>query len=279
MPSVDNFGIRLSHVFAEEGQLCVGVDPHSSLLKVWNLNDDVAGLESFASRVLEAVVAAEVGIIKPQVAFFERFGSDGFRVLAKLTEAARESNVLVIADAKRGDIGTTMDAYLDAWFGETSGLYADALTVSPYLGLKSITTGFEKWIDQGKGIFSLVATSNPEGASVQLAKVGAESLAANQYSSLIEANGRIDFGPFGAVLGATLDFEDFGIALTPSNVPILAPGFGAQGALLSEANKVFGHLAKQVCFSVSRSVLADGPDCIEQRIQEAKSELTIGLAS
>ena len=111
-----SFGVKLSDSFAKYGQLCVGIDPHAVLLSDWGLNDDIQGLESFANSVLDSAVG-RVGIIKPQVSFFERHGSRGFAVLEKLAERASQTDLLVIMDAKRGDIGTTMDAYFDAWLG------------------------------------------------------------------------------------------------------------------------------------------------------------------
>ena len=269
------FGTRLLEAFAETGQLCVGIDPHSALLQSWGLTDDAKGLREFGLRVIEAA-AGRVSTIKPQVSFFERFGAQGYSVLAELTNEAHSKGLLVIADAKRGDIGTTMDAYLEAWFGENSGLYADALTVSPYLGLGATSDVFTKWITKGKGIYSLVATSNPQGGSVQLAAINGTSLAGDQWKQLSVLNGS-DLGPYGAVIGATLDLTRFGIDSSIHNVPILAPGFGAQGALLSEAKQIYGELAPLVSYSVSRSVLAAGTDALVEAINQANLELKSGL--
>ena len=257
------------------GQLCVGIDPHSVLLKSWGLKDDIAGLREFSLSVVQAC-ASRVSLIKPQVSFFERFGAPGYEVLSEVTQLAHSAGLVVVADAKRGDIGTTMDAYLEAWFGNKSGLYADALTVSPYLGLGAISEGFEKWIVAGKGVYSLVATSNPQGETVQRATIENKTLAADQWSQLSNLNGT-GFGPYGAVIGATLDLTSFGIDSETSNVPILAPGFGAQGALLAEASKIYGELAKNVAYSISRSVLQAGPSGIVDAINKANSELRAGL--
>lgn len=235
----------------------------------------MAGLREFALAVVESC-SSRVSVIKPQVSFFERFGSKGYEVLAEVTQLAHSQGLLVIADAKRGDIGTTMDAYLEAWFGDKSGLYADALTVSPYLGMGATSEVFAKWIEAGKGIYSLVATSNPQGESVQRATINGTSLAADQWTQLSGLNGS-EFGPYGAVLGATLDLESFGIDQAVLNVPILAPGFGAQGALLTDASDIYGALAGNVAFSVSRSVLQAGPTGIVEAIETANQELAIGL--
>lgn len=269
------FGAKLVDAQDAFGQLCVGIDPHSSLLESWGLADSVAGLREFSLAVVEAC-ASRVSVIKPQVSFFERFGAPGYEVLAEVTQLAHNVGLVVVADAKRGDIGTTMDAYLEAWFGNKSGLYADALTVSPYLGLGAISEGFGKWIEEGKGVYSLVATSNPQGASVQRATIHDITLAADQWNQLSNLNGS-GFGPYGAVVGATLDLNSFGIDKETANVPILAPGFGAQGALLSDALAIYGPLAKNVAFSVSRSVLKAGPEGIVDAIKSANTELRVGL--
>jgi orotidine-5'-phosphate decarboxylase len=269
------FGAKLVEAQDAFGQLCVGIDPHSSLLQSWGLADSVAGLREFSLAVAEAC-ASRVSLIKPQVSFFERFGAAGYEVLSEVTQLAHSVGLVVVADAKRGDIGTTMDAYLEAWFGGKSGLYADALTVSPYLGLGAISEGFDKWIEAGKGVYSLVATSNPQGESVQRAKIEDKTLAADQWSQLSSLNDT-GFGPYGAVVGATLDLDSFGIDSAILNVPVLAPGFGAQGALLSEAGAIYGPLAKNVAFSVSRSVLKAGPAGIVDAINAANAELRVGL--
>lgn len=270
-----NFGTRLHEAFEAQGQLCVGIDPHAALLVSWGLADDAHSLREFSLRVIEAA-KGRVSIVKPQVSFFERFGAKGYEVLAEVTNAAKEAGLLVIADAKRGDIGTTMDAYLEAWFGDKSGLYADALTTSPYLGLGATSEVFDKWISRGKGIYSLVATSNPQGETVQLANLGVSTLAAAQWRELSTLNGE-DIGPFGAVLGATLDLDRFEIDGSLLNVPILAPGFGAQGAKLSDARAIYGALAKNVAYSVSRSILQAGPEGLAAAIEDANRELIQGL--
>lgn len=269
------FGAKLIDAQDAFGQLCVGIDPHSVLLQSWGLTDSVTGLREFSLRVVEAS-AGLVSVIKPQVSFFERFGAKGYEVLAEATQLAHSKGLVVIADAKRGDIGTTMDAYLDAWFGEESGLFADAITVSPYLGLGATSEVFERWIAMGKGIYSLVATSNPQGESVQRATIHGHSLAADQWAQLSTLNGT-KFGPYGAVLGATLDLASFEIDQSILNVPILAPGFGAQGALLGDASKIYGDMSNNVAYSVSRSVLQAGPNGIVDAIENANRELAVGL--
>jgi orotidine-5'-phosphate decarboxylase len=281
-----SFGVKLSESFAKYGQLCVGIDPHSALLDDWGLSDNVEGLEFFANAVLDSAVG-RVGIIKPQVSFFERHGSKGFAVLEKLAERATQTDLLVIMDAKRGDIGTTMDAYFDAWLGQNAPFASDALTVSPYLGFGSLKDTLSGALERGKGVFVLAATSNPEGASVQRATLGDKTLAKSIWDSLGEVNsvtatGNARFGSLGAVLGATLNLQSFGLGevldgQAYSATPILAPGFGAQGAELSASKQLFGAAATQVIHSVSRSVLQAGAAGLAKSIDAAKSELAIGL--
>src|SRR5690606_26132854 len=156
------FGERLHQATATLGSLCVGIDPHESLLTSWNLPADAGGAREFGLRVVEAA-AGRVAVVKPQVAFYERYGSAGFAALETVMAAARHAGLIVLADAKRGDIGTTMDAYAQAWLAPGAPLEADAVTVSPYLGVGALRSTFERARDAGKGVFVLAATSNPEG--------------------------------------------------------------------------------------------------------------------
>ncbi len=278
------FGRKLYDAFESKGQLCVGVDAHASLLEQWGLDDDVNGLDYFANSVIDAT-AGHVGIVKPQVSFFERHGSAGFAVLERITHRAKDAGLVVIADAKRGDIGSTMDAYLEAWLGQTAHFYADTLTVSPFLGLETSTALMGAHLENGKSVTVLVATSNPEGAELQSARSeSGETVAAEIWNRLEQLN-RISaapgdrFGSFAAVLGATLQFKRFGLQLEQSAVktPILAPGFGAQGAQLRDIRLIFGEASGQVIASVSRSVLEVGKQGLTEAIKRANDELTKGL--
>ena len=282
MPS--SFGSRLEAAFTQHGQLCVGIDPHAGLLADWALADDATGVEDFALRVIEAA-AGRVGIVKPQVAFFERHGSAGFAALERIAGVARDAGLLVIMDAKRGDIGSTMDGYFDAWLGKAAPFYSDALTVSPYLGIDSLSTVMGNAAERGKGLFVLSATSNPEGERHQLAERSGKTVASDIWQALAKPNavaaGPGDkLGSFGAVLGATIDLKRFGLDLESAEAPltpILAPGFGAQGARLGELKILFGAHSTAVLASVSRSVLEGGPLAVAALIDAAKAELASGL--
>jgi orotidine-5'-phosphate decarboxylase len=278
------FGRKLFDSFENKGQLCVGIDAHASLLDQWGLDDDVNGLDYFANSVVDGA-AGQVGIVKPQVSFFERHGSAGFAVLERVTHRANDAGLLVIADAKRGDIGSTMDAYLDAWLGKNSPFYADTVTVSPYLGMETSTSLMGEHLENGKGLTVLVATSNPEGALLQKAKTeSGETVAADIWHKL-ELLNRLNAGPgdrlgsFAAVLGATLQVKRFGLEIEQSGVktPILAPGFGAQGAELRDIRSIFGDASSNVIASVSRSILEVGKQALPEAIKRANDELAKGL--
>ena len=280
---VSSFGERLSETFAAYGQLCVGIDPHSWLLADWDLPDTAAGAESFG-RTVVAAAAGQAGIVKPQVAFYERFGSAGFIALERVLADARAAGLLVIGDAKRGDLGTSVEAYAEAWLTPGSSLEVDALTVSGYMGVGSLDTAIAVAQRAGKGLFLLSATSNPEGAALQRAIVGegahaGASVARAILDDVAERNARTDsgaLGSLGVVLGATVDLAGFGIDVhaAPSDAltPVLAPGFGHQGAELSALNALFGGYAPGVILSESRSILSSGPDRIIETIKHRVAE-------
>ncbi|GGU98294.1 MULTISPECIES: orotidine-5'-phosphate decarboxylase [Kitasatospora] len=251
------FGTRLRHALDTRGQLCVGIDPHASLLAAWGLGDDIDGLETFSRTVVEAL-ADRVAVLKPQAAFFERFGSKGVAVLERSVADARAAGALVLMDAKRGDIGSTMAAYADAFLSPSSPLFSDAVTVSPYLGFGSLRPALDLARANGAGVFALALTSNPEGAEVQRAVgAGGETVAASVLRQLAAENaGAEPLGSFGAVVGATL--ADAGVDLAV-NGPLLAPGIGAQGATMADLPRVFGDSVRNVVPSVSRDVLKHGP--------------------
>ncbi|NUS58433.1 MAG: orotidine-5'-phosphate decarboxylase [Streptomycetaceae bacterium] len=254
---VQPFGARLRAAMDERGPLCVGIDPHAALLHAWGLGDDVAGLETFTRTVVEAL-ADRVAVLKPQSAFFERFGSKGVAVLEQAVADARAAGALVIMDAKRGDIGSTMAGYAAAYVDKNSPLASDAVTVSPYLGFGSLRPVLDLAAEHGAGVFVLALTSNPEGAEVQRAVTadGTEVAAAMLRHIAVENAGAAPLGSVGAVVGATLG--DTGVDQAV-NGPRLAPGIGAQGATPADIPRVFGAAARNVVPSVSREILRHGP--------------------
>ena len=259
MTSYEPFGARLRRAMDERGPLCVGIDPHASLLAEWGLNDDVAGLERFSRTVVEAL-SDRVAVFKPQSAFFERFGSRGVAVLEQTVQDARAAGALVLMDAKRGDIGSTMAAYAEAFLHKDSPLFSDALTVSPYLGYGSLSPAVALARESGAGLFVLALTSNPEGGEVQHAvRADGRDVGATMLAHLAAENsGEEPLGSFGAVVGATLgDLSSYDLDI---NGPLLAPGVGAQGATPADLPRVFGKAIGNVVPNVSRGVLRHGPD-------------------
>ncbi|MEV6249189.1 orotidine-5'-phosphate decarboxylase [Streptomyces sp. NPDC051742] len=259
-----SFGTRLRSAMDERGPLCVGIDPHAALLDSWGLTDDIAGLERFTFTVVEAL-ADTVAVFKPQSAFFERFGSRGIAVLERAVADLRAAGGLVVMDAKRGDIGSTMAAYAETFLRKDSPLFSDALTVSPYLGYGSLKPAVDLARESGAGLFVLALTSNPEGAEVQRAvREDGRTIGATMLAHLAEENaGETPMGSFGAVVGATLgDLSSFDLDI---NGPLLAPGIGAQGATPADLPAVFGPAVGNVVPNVSRGVLRHGPDAAALR--------------
>lgn len=252
------FGDRLATVIDARGRLCVGIDPHAALLDAWGLDDDVTGLERFARTVVEAI-AETVPVVKPQSAFFERHGSRGIAVLEQVIADAQSAGACVIVDAKRGDVGSTMAAYADAYLDPTSSLCGDAVTASPYLGFGSLQPMIDMALSNGTGIFVLAVTSNPEGAEVQAAVDGSgRSVAGVVLDHARGCNtGAKRWGSVGCVVGATISPSTETLQV---NGPLLAPGMGAQGGRPADLLRVFGPALPDVLPAVSRSVLASGPN-------------------
>jgi orotidine-5'-phosphate decarboxylase len=272
------FGERLRGAVATHGRLCVGIDPHASLLADWGLRDDPSGLESFANDVIRAATG-RVAVVKPQVAFFERHGAAGYAVLERVIRRAREAGILVIADAKRGDIGSTLDGYAAAWLDAASPLASDALTVVAYQGVGSLTPAVERAHANGAGLFVLSATSNPESARVQTAtdhdgQTVAAVIAADVAALGAESRATGTWSSFGLVIGATVPLAAVG--LDPDRlpgVPVLGPGFGHQGGRLSDVAAHYGSLAERTLAAVSRSILQAGPDGLVAAIDDHRREV------
>ncbi|WP_295627983.1 orotidine-5'-phosphate decarboxylase [uncultured Corynebacterium sp.] len=260
-----DFGSRLAEVTARRGRLCVGIDPHPALLRDWGLSVDAAGVETFTNICVEAF-AGTVALVKPQVAFYESHGSRGFAILERALSELSDGGALTVADAKRGDIGSTMAAYADAWLSDGSPLAADAVTVSPYLGFGSLEPALSLAEETGRGVFVLAATSNPEGASVQGAVVKRDdgdraSLAQDVVDRAARRNAPhvesgAPTGPVGVVIGATLESAP---ALDALAGPILMPGVGAQGAGAADVARLAGDGVRWALPNISRGILRHGP--------------------
>jgi orotidine-5'-phosphate decarboxylase len=253
---VSGFGRRLADAVARRGPLCPGIDPHPELLRAWGLTVDADGLSKFCDVCVTAF--ADFAVVKPQVAFFEAYGSAGYAVLERTIGALRSAGVLVLADAKRGDIGSTMAAYADAWVGD-SQLAADAVTASPYLGFGSLQPLLDTADAHGRGVFVLAATSNPEGATVQRADAGGQTVAQSIVGAAAAVNRAAlpEPGSVGVVVGATLSDPPDVSAL---GGPVLVPGVGAQGGRPEALGGLGGARPGQLLPAVSREILRAGPD-------------------
>jgi orotidine-5'-phosphate decarboxylase len=253
------FGERLREVTGERGRLCVGLDPHGELLLRWGLPDSVEGVRRFSRTVVEAL-ADRVAVVKPQSAFYERFGSAGIAVLESTIRQIRAAGALVLLDVKRGDIGSTAAAYADAYLDPSSELYVDAITASPFLGFGSLRPMIEKALAHGSGVFVLALTSNPEGAAVQGATVpDGRPVSQLILDEIAQVNAGVrPMGSIGAVVGATVGRT--GASFSHINGPILAPGLGAQGATADDLRTVFGDDLPWVLPAYSREVLRAGPE-------------------
>ncbi len=255
----ESFAERLTRAIEGLGPLCVGIDPSPTLLRDWGRDDDASGVEYVARRVVESVVGV-VAVVKPQVAFFERFGSAGYLALERALDDARSGGLITIGDAKRGDISTSAAAYGDAWLDATSPLRVDALTVSPYLGVGALGPVVERARLSGRGVFVVAGSSNEEGVTLQSARTedgrSVEALVVDEVRTL---GGDAARGAVGVVIGATREHRGVDLRNLPGAV--LVPGVGAQGASVEDAARATrGARRASVLISVSRSVLAAGPE-------------------
>jgi len=280
------FGVRLAAAIGSRSALCVGIDPHAATLAAWGLGRDEAGLTEFG-RVLVDAAAGRAAVVKPQIAFFEAAGVDGYRALDATIRRARDAGLLVVADVKRGDIGSTGDDYALAWLDRDGPFAADAMTVSPYLGYGSLAGTVDVARRNGAGVFVLAATSNPDARVLQTAVLAegpraGRSVAAGIVLDVADDNPAVGdqaIGDVGLVLGATLSLQDFGIGADEIGTsPILAPGFGAQGARIEDLRSLYGSRAEQVLVSESRGLLTDGPDGVASLVTDRADRIAAALA-
>ena len=275
------FGDRVVEAVGRLGPLCVGIDPSSELLARWDLRDDPDGVRAFGERCVELLTGA-VAVVKPQVAFFERHGAAGMAALEAVIAAARAAGMLVIADAKRGDVATTAEAYGDAWFA--SPLAADAVTVTPYVGVGALEPMVAAARRVGGGVLVLTASSNPEGRAIQEAVAeDGRTVERAVLDAVTELNRKeLATGPaqrlgsVGAVIGATR--SPGALPLPAAGGVLLAPGVGAQGATAAQIGAVFaGCPAGSVLPSVSRALLAAGPTGLRAGADRLQQDLAAVL--
>ena len=292
----ESFARRFAAVRSAQGPLAFGLDPSAELLTAWGLGDSADGLDWFADIVLEAAVGP-VGLVKPQSAFYERHGWRGVRTLDRLIASARSAGLLVILDIKRGDVGSTNDAYAEAYLGKGAPLAADAITVHPYLGLGAMGTFVSRAAESGSCLLVVTRSSNPEGRAVQAALASSNrsvddvrsvdhersvdrersvhherSVEEDLLLEIGALNARLapgELGPVGAVIGPTHMQPQLDLAA--AHGLFLAPGVGAQGATPTDVATVFAACPDRVMPSASRSLLAAGPDV--SRLRDAIAAL------
>jgi orotidine-5'-phosphate decarboxylase len=256
------FGARLAEAKSMRGPLCLGIDPHPDLLRAWDLPTTADGVAAFCDICVEAF--SGFAVVKPQVAFFEAYGAAGFAVLERTIAALRSVGVLVLADAKRGDIGSTMAAYAAAWAGD-SPLAADAVTASAYLGFGSLRPLLEAAAAHDRGVFVVAASSNPEGATVQRAAFDGRTvsqLIVDQAAVVNRSATGSDPGYVGVVVGATV-FEAPDVSELGG--PVLVPGLGVQGGRPEALGGLGGAAPGQLLPAVARGVLRAGPNVSDLR--------------
>jgi len=274
-----SFAWRFARLADTRSPFCLGVDPSRELLQRWGLPDTARGLSDFCDRVVEAA-GERVAVVKPQSAFFERHGPEGLAVLQALMKRFKAAGTLTLLDVKRGDIGSTMDAYAEGLFGPGSAYDADAATFTAYLGLGALAKTIERARACGACAFVVVRSSNPEGASLQTS-TGADgrSVAEALADGLRELNEQAGPGvlPAGAVMGATLPASDRGVVERLGGALMLTPGIGAQGAGFDDLKRLFAGREAQVVPTATRSVLEAGPDvgalrqALERHLEPARA--------
>ncbi|GAB3814766.1 orotidine-5'-phosphate decarboxylase [Tessaracoccus terricola] len=258
---MSSYRSRLEQLTDGRGRLCVGVDPMPSVLQAWGLGVDLAGLEACARGIVEEL-GDKVAVFKPQSAFFEAFGSAGVAVLERVLADIRDAGALSLLDVKRGDIGSSMAGYATAYLDEASPLRADAITLSPYLGVGSLAPAIERAVAAGRGIYVLARTSNPDGHAIQTGTVDGGSVAQHVVDTVAAGNPGWEHA-VGLVVGAT--HEDLGCDVSAFNASILVPGIGAQGGTIEAVRRVFGDASALVLPTASREVIGAGRAELEDR--------------
>jgi orotidine-5'-phosphate decarboxylase len=264
-----HYADRLTKKIQASSPVCVGLDPVIEKLPD-SLSKDLTGVKEFCIGIIDAVKNT-ASCIKPNLAFFERHRGEGMTMFFDVCEHAQKQGLIVIADGKRNDIGTTCDAYADAYLGNDSPI--DALTVTPYLGSDGITPFIERCKANEKGIYILVKTSNQSSGELQDLPIGDESL--HEYvaqlveSFATEALGESSLSSVGAVVGALYPEEMKYLRTLMPHVPFLIPGFGAQGGTAN--NVVHGFLpdGTGALVTASRSIIyaSSGMDWAEAAAQ------------
>lgn len=261
-----DFGLRLKNSMDKYGPLCVGIDPHRKLLTDWGYNVDADGAELFAMRMLQAA-NGRAAAVKFQVPMFERYGSKGFAALERVLYAARQMEIITIVDCLHGGLPTTISAIADAYFKPGAPMLADAITLLPYYGARSLQGVINDALNNSRGVFVASLTSNQEGASMQTAirqsgEYKGKTVAYGIASTAQKFNKGINgMGSVGLIIGATIGqwIDDSGVDPAKFTGPILSPGYGWQGAEAKDLRTVFKGTKGNVLVTVSRFIAAHGP--------------------
>jgi orotidine-5'-phosphate decarboxylase len=281
---INHFGNRLvTKIRSSKSFLCLGVDPHLDLIpKIFDVNSKTSSIvgkvEKFCFSLLDAAVGL-VPAIKPQIALFEQLGPDGMKLLSSLCKHAQSQNFLVIMDAKRGDIGSTSQAYANAYLGKDAPFPSDALTINPWLGIDSLEPFFKKASETSSGLFVLVHTSNKGSKDIQEISLSTgikcyEHLA-NILKPIVEKNkGTLGLSSIGIVSGATFREESVALRKLLPNAPFLIPGYGTQGASAKDAcaplvqDTEHSNLLNFGLINASRSILFSEDSYLANNIEE-----------
>lgn len=281
---INHFGNRLvTKIRSSKSFLCLGVDPHLDLIpKIFDVNTKTSNIvgkvEKFCFSLLDAAVGL-VPAIKPQIALFEQLGPDGMKLLSSLCKHAHSQNFLVIMDAKRGDIGSTSQAYANAYLGKDAPFPSDALTINPWLGIDSLEPFFKKASETSSGLFVLVHTSNKGSKDIQEMSLSTgikcyEHLA-NILKPIVEKNkGTLGLSSIGVVSGATFREESVALRKLLPNAPFLIPGYGTQGASAKDAcaplvqDIKHSNLLNFGLINASRSILFSEDSYLANNIEE-----------
>lgn len=280
--------IIMSNMFAQRlnqatikknSRVCVGLDPRleflpGSILKKAQkeygdtIEAAASAIVKFNKKVID-VVGSHVAAVKPQIAFYEQYGPDGMRAFQETIAYAKRNDLVVIVDAKRGDIDSTAQAYANALLGKTkvfseeiSNYEIDCITVNPFLGEDSIVPFIEASKEYGKGVFILVKTSNPGSSDIQDIKVGDQNVSGmlaklvNKYAQ--ETLGKDGYSSIGAVVGATFPEEAKRLRKIMPNSVFLVPGVGAQGGAARDLSVFFNKDGLGAVVNSSRGVVFNG---------------------
>lgn len=294
MPA-DHFADRLiERVRAKRSHAVVGLDPSLRQLPAF-LRDEAARRHGATprgaawamvefNRLLIRAVAPHVAMVKPQSAFYEVYGEHGIAAFWETVRMARAAGLIVIGDVKRGDIGTTAEAYAHSFFGSPEPLatwenpenWVDSVTVNPYMGSDAIVPFIARARARGGGVFILVKTSNPSAGELQDQPLFSGELVSTQIARLVDQIGISELGESGyslagAVVGATYPEDLARLRAEMERAIILVPGYGAQGGTAADVVNAFNADGLGAVVSASRSVMyafakagGNGPEAIER---------------